>query len=383
MGSEEAPRKSYAQMLAASNPPPAVTIEVKSPAFTDLGEPAVYFSKEEIERSVIPFKNAIIAKCSYGRSSIPEIKSCLSQRLMLSKDFIISTLNPRHLLFRFDDGEDFLKVLLRRSLYIKGYLFRFFRWDPTFDYSYDPTYIPVWIGLPLLPVNFYHEGFLKSIAGNFGTVLQIHDVTKSMTQTKEALVSVELDIKKTRPDRIWIGCDNDGFWQKTKQQDSVNRSNSLPDAHQHKVHVGPADPVISSPQPVHGILSGGNLHADLAGASSSRGLVVKSVDEEELLLRVAREDFLMPDMEINREASTNVDRERCLGGSGRGSPRTGLYCFYSSACCSVLSDGLCSLVVGVVHSGEGSSQDRPLSLLAEVLPRSAMHSFRATVELPL
>ncbi|MQL83681.1 hypothetical protein Taro_016185 [Colocasia esculenta] len=75
--------------------------------------------------------------------------------------------------------------------------------------------------------------------------------------------------------------------------------------------------------------------------------------------------------------------ERCLRGSGGGSPRTGLCCFYSSACCSVLSDGLCSLVVGVVHSSEGSSQDRPLSLLAEVLPRSALCSFWATVVLPL
>ncbi|MQL73774.1 hypothetical protein Taro_006099, partial [Colocasia esculenta] len=75
--------------------------------------------------------------------------------------------------------------------------------------------------------------------------------------------------------------------------------------------------------------------------------------------------------------------ERCLGGFGGGSPRTGLRCFCSSACCSVLSDGLCCLVIWVVHSGEGSSQDRPLSLLAEVLPRSALHSFRATVVLPL
>ncbi|MQM20452.1 hypothetical protein Taro_053473 [Colocasia esculenta] len=75
--------------------------------------------------------------------------------------------------------------------------------------------------------------------------------------------------------------------------------------------------------------------------------------------------------------------ERCLCGSGGGSPRTDLCCFCSSACCSVLSDGLCSLVVGVVHSGEGSSQDRPLSLLAEVLPRSALCSFWATVVLPL
>ncbi|MQL98980.1 hypothetical protein Taro_031697, partial [Colocasia esculenta] len=47
--------------------------------------------------------------------------------------------------------------------------------------------------------------------------------------------------------------------------------------------------------------------------------------------------------------------ERCLGGSGGGSPRTGLR----------------------------SSQDRPLSLLAEVLPRSALYSFRATIVLPL
>ncbi|MQL99764.1 hypothetical protein Taro_032493, partial [Colocasia esculenta] len=47
--------------------------------------------------------------------------------------------------------------------------------------------------------------------------------------------------------------------------------------------------------------------------------------------------------------------EWCLGGSGGGSPRTGLH----------------------------SSQDRPLSLLVEVLPRSALCLFRATVVLPL
>ncbi|MQM23651.1 hypothetical protein Taro_056718 [Colocasia esculenta] len=37
----------------------------------------------------------------------------------------------------------------------------------------------------------------------------------------------------------------------------------------------------------------------------------------------------------------------------------------------------------VVAYGTGSSQDRPLSLLVEVLPRSALCSFRATVVLPL
>ncbi|MQM03648.1 hypothetical protein Taro_036434 [Colocasia esculenta] len=55
----------------------------------------------------------------------------------------------------------------------------------------------------------------------------------------------------------------------------------------------------------------------------------------------------------------------------------------SSACYGVLFEGLCCLVIWVVRSGEGSSQDRPLSFLVEVLPRSALCSFRATILLSL
>ncbi|MQL81481.1 hypothetical protein Taro_013941 [Colocasia esculenta] len=80
--------------------------------------------------------------------------------------------------------------------------------------------------------------------------------------------------------------------------------------------------------------------------------------------------------------------EPCLGGSGGGSPRTGLRCLCSFARCSVLSDGPCRWVV---HSGEGSSQDCPLlllvkvlpgrllALLVEVLPKAARWTARVTV----
>ncbi|MQM19023.1 hypothetical protein Taro_052022, partial [Colocasia esculenta] len=54
--------------------------------------------------------------------------------------------------------------------------------------------------------------------------------------------------------------------------------------------------------------------------------------------------------------------ERCFGGSSGGSPRTCLRCFCSSACCSVLSDSLCCLVVG-------------LCILVKVLPRIALCYF--------
>ncbi|MQL95364.1 hypothetical protein Taro_028030 [Colocasia esculenta] len=80
---------------------------------------------------------------------------------------------------------------------------------------------------------------------------------------------------------------------------------------------------------------------------------------------------------------TRVFLERCLGGSGGGSPRTGLRCFCSSTCCSVLYNGLCCLVVGLCVLVKVLPRIVLLSLLTKVLPRSALCSFCATVVLPL
>ncbi|MQM11442.1 hypothetical protein Taro_044349, partial [Colocasia esculenta] len=55
--------------------------------------------------------------------------------------------------------------------------------------------------------------------------------------------------------------------------------------------------------------------------------------------------------------------ERCLGCSGGGSYRTSSCCFCSSACCSVLSDGLGCSIIG-------------LCILVKVLPRIALCRFR-------
>lgn len=81
-----------------------------------------------------------------------------------------------------------------------------------------PTQAPVWIGFPGLvfrglPVNLYNDEFLRSIAGNIGPVMRIHEATLACTETSEALVCVEPNILQPRKKRIWIGYDNEGFWQ--------------------------------------------------------------------------------------------------------------------------------------------------------------------------
>ncbi|MQL89313.1 hypothetical protein Taro_021887 [Colocasia esculenta] len=174
-GPGEMENRSFAAALASTLRPPKIDIALKPPEFTDDGQPAVYFSKEEMRKSEQPL---------------------------------------RHLLFRFFDEDDFLKVLVRKSLYLKGFLFRFFRWSGDFDFAADPTLIPIWVGFPNLPVNLYNEDYLRCIAGNFGEILRIHDSTLAWTQTAEALVCVDVDIAKPLPDRIWIGNGDGGFWQR-------------------------------------------------------------------------------------------------------------------------------------------------------------------------
>lgn len=85
-----------------------------------------------------------------------------------------------------------------------------------FDFSADPATAPVWVGFPGLPVNLYHEDCMRSIAGNFGPVLRIHDRTLAMTDTAEALACVELNLSTLRRERLWIDMNGFGFWQMVK-----------------------------------------------------------------------------------------------------------------------------------------------------------------------
>ncbi|MQM13056.1 hypothetical protein Taro_045977 [Colocasia esculenta] len=205
---------SFAQVVASSLAFPEVTTDVHLPVFTDQGEPAVFFSKAEMEASLKPFLYSVVAKTAYGRPPVPEIRAHLSSRCGIKESFVISALDNFHILLRFKCQDDYLRVLLRDSIYVQGKLFRFFKWTPLFKPSEEPTVVPVWVEFPELPVNLYHKKLLTSIACNVGPVLQIAHATELLLNTKAAWVCVELDLAKYRPDRLWIGMgDMGGYWQ--------------------------------------------------------------------------------------------------------------------------------------------------------------------------
>lgn len=100
------------------------------PAFTDAGEPAAFFSDEEVALTLTPFQHAVVAlyMCIW-KAGDPRGENCHPTAMWNSRGFH-HHLGPKHLLFRFFSESSFLKVLLKDLIYIKGLLFRFFKWTP-------------------------------------------------------------------------------------------------------------------------------------------------------------------------------------------------------------------------------------------------------------
>nr|DAD46384.1 TPA_asm: hypothetical protein HUJ06_016321 [Nelumbo nucifera] len=193
--------RSYASVVAETCALEQIHIGVKPPSFTQYGEPAVFFSDIEIEKACEPFRISLIAKCSYGRPSIPEIKSLLLAHFVLQKEVVIFVIDFTHFLFRFQCKEDFLKVWLREVIYLKGFLFQFFKWSSFFNPDEDPTVLPILINLPELPIYLFGEDFIKSIAGNIGKEMKLaikdalQEVFGTPTDAKNAEINVHDDLE--------------------------------------------------------------------------------------------------------------------------------------------------------------------------------------------
>ncbi|KAF8378861.1 hypothetical protein HHK36_030210 [Tetracentron sinense] len=188
------------------------SIPLKSQGF-HLGEPAIFFSEEENSTLSIPHKLTLVARCAYGRPPLATIKKFMEKSVGVRLAFTVGILDTRHLLFQFSSEDDFLMVWLKEAIYINGYLFRFFKWTPSFIAGIEPSLVPIWVNFPNLPLHRFNESALTSIGNIIGKVLKMDGPTKTWTRPSAARVCIEVDLLKKNPDRFWLGIGNKGRWQ--------------------------------------------------------------------------------------------------------------------------------------------------------------------------
>ncbi|KAF5468656.1 hypothetical protein F2P56_012795 [Juglans regia] len=193
---------------------PEVSAPFRKPKMLD-GEVYVQFSKEEVEKSAEPFRFAIVLKCIRQRPSLDRIRVFIHERWGLSVQPMVSAMRrPRNVFVRFSIEEDFLKPFSRESCDVDGVTYRLFQWTTEFTEESEPALVPVWLMLPGLPPNYYHEAFLKSITApigmylrrdNIGMYLRRDNATRCATRTDGARVCVLMNIAQEPIKSFWIG----------------------------------------------------------------------------------------------------------------------------------------------------------------------------------
>ncbi|KAF8377020.1 hypothetical protein HHK36_030392 [Tetracentron sinense] len=97
------------------------------------GEPALFYTAEELKISAAVFQKVLIAKFAYGRSSIEVLKNYIQGSFHTKLLISVGILDEKHLLIRFESEEDFIFVWLKEFCYIEGQLVRFIKWTPLFQ----------------------------------------------------------------------------------------------------------------------------------------------------------------------------------------------------------------------------------------------------------
>lgn len=84
----------------------------------------------------------------------------------------------------------------REACNIDGVIYCAFHWTPDFSEDDESSSSPVWILLPSLLPNFYHESFLHILTAPIGKFIRCDKTTRCVTRTNGAQLFEEMDAAK-------------------------------------------------------------------------------------------------------------------------------------------------------------------------------------------
>ncbi|KAF8406647.1 hypothetical protein HHK36_008737 [Tetracentron sinense] len=182
--------------------------------FNKDGVMSIPFSPQDISKSVEDLHNTLVLKFSQGRPPLVDIRYAISLSWGFKDSFVVGLLDSRHIIFKLSSADDFMRAWTRVP-FIKGFIFRIFRWTPALDPKIESTIAPVWVQFPLLPLNFFNPSLLRPIAFSLGRVLRIDQSTLFLVRPSTTIVCIEMNIVKVLPKKLWMSTGKDtGFWQK-------------------------------------------------------------------------------------------------------------------------------------------------------------------------
>ena len=199
--------ESYADVVTTSNGVEAFHPRTIS---TYRGKPALKIAKTEIVQLARPFQHSLVGKLAYSRPPMETVRKFFLS-LGLKGDCAVALLDANHVLIRPTMKEDYARLLIRRTWFIKSSPMTISKRSFDFKANKKVTIVPVWVSFLGLPLPFFRRNPLNKLASVLGRLLKIDAVTRDLRRSLVETVLVEIDVARVPVKRIWIGDEEYGF----------------------------------------------------------------------------------------------------------------------------------------------------------------------------
>lgn len=161
------------------------------------GKAVVEISANECPRLWQPWRRALIVKPLGRTVSFWVLSQRLTDLWALGHRIDIIDLEEGFYVVRFYSKEDYVHVLDDGPWTIQGHYLTVAKFKPGFLPSADiVTSTLVWVRIPRLPLEFFHESVLMRIGDQLGTVMKVDGNTTAVSRGKYARICVEVGLQK-------------------------------------------------------------------------------------------------------------------------------------------------------------------------------------------
>ncbi|XP_041028006.1 uncharacterized protein LOC121267981 [Juglans microcarpa x Juglans regia] len=186
--------RSFADLvMAIPQPLPEVNLPMRPLKIIE-GQVCFMFFKEEMALLAAPFRYSLVLKFLRQRPILNAIRTFIRVRWGLMGNVVVSSRSKnRNMFVRLTSEDDFNKAFSREACDINGVPYRVSHWKLGFTEEEETPFVLVWVMLPGLPPNFYHESILKILTAPLGKFIRSDNSTRCATRTEGARVCLEMD----------------------------------------------------------------------------------------------------------------------------------------------------------------------------------------------
>lgn len=149
--------------------------------------------------------STLIGKFTGPRPNIDLVRAFTFQKWKLKGQMDVAAMPKGFFSFVFSNGEDLTKVLCDGPWMMGKSSLSLQKWSTNLDYN-ESSFIsaPVWVRLPGLPLEYWHEDILVAIASSFGELLTIDPMTAVRSRQVFARIYVNIQQDTELPQVITL-----------------------------------------------------------------------------------------------------------------------------------------------------------------------------------